>query len=854
MPPVLHQDAKPDSEARRQIPPLLRTQPIALSLVLFLFLFSVYLLTYSPRFHSSDGLAMFATAESLARRGEWDIDQVRWMGLQQGTFGVDGHLYSRKGAGVSVLALPLAWLGLSIPGWGTATTALVFNALVTAATGAVLLRYLQALGYDDRVALIAGLTFGLATLAWPYAKTFFSDPLAALCLTVAALALLHFRDTGHSINTFGAGLALAVAVATRYANVVVIPFFGLLLLKYQMSNQRISESANQRTPALPSRIPPQSLPDPVPGIPWPAGRSHLCRADRCRQGGRDGAGSGQVPVSKLSNHKSPISHTQRAGKLQAWVAFGMPLVAIASAIAYYNVTRYGNPLNTGYLPQENFSGIWWQGIAGLLISPGRGLFLYAPVLLMMLPATSSFFRRHRAEAALAGTIILVHLLLYGKWFMWHGGYAWGPRFMVPTLPFFVIGMAPVIEWATESIWWRRGFLVLASLSGMIQILGLSVHFELFQNRLLDTGLPLFEPITFFDPRYSPLIGQFQFLRPENLDFAWITDGQVNWPLLIALVAAVLINGWRLLRAGRMEGWKTGRLEDWKVGHRAIFQSSNLPSFQSSILPLLVTLVAMAWLLAHAHTLPPSDLRNAVDLLNAYTTTADAVITGTPEESVAFADLYKEHADVLGLNASGLPLEIDTSTALARTTQNHPRVWWLPNWLPPEQSGVETWLMRNGFRAEDRFVGERRLALYYFPPEPLAESAVDVIFGDVIALERVGMLPAACSGSVLPVALYWQATHPVAADYHVFVHLITADGNIVAQSDGQPALWTRPTSTWSPGERIEDRHALSLPVDLASGDYTLITGLYLPDNGERLLSSKEETFAILNTVQITCEER
>ncbi len=831
MPPVLHQDAKPDSDARSQTPPLPRAQPLALSLALFLFLFSVYLLTYSPRFHSSDGLAMFATAESLARRGEWDIDQIRWMGLQQGTFGLDGHLYSRKGAGVSVLALPLAWLGLTIPGWGTATTTLVFNALVTAATGAVLLRYLHALGYGDWVALIAGLTFGLATLAWPYAKTFFSDPLAALCLTVAALALLHFRDTGRSINAFGAGLALAVAVATRYANVVVIPFFGLLLLKYQISNQQISKLPNHKSPISHTQRA-RCLPWPTrqPALPAPVGAAQVARAS--------GPGGRQSPLAYPPG--------QAISNLRAWVAFGIPLITIASAIAYYNVTRYGNPLNTGYLPQENFSGILWQGVAGLLISSGRGLFLYAPVLLMMLPATPSFFRRHRAEAALAGTIILVHLLLYGKWFMWHGGYAWGPRFMVPTLPFFVIGMAPVLEWARESIWWRRGFLVLASLSGVIQILGLSVHFELFQNRLLDTGLPLFAPITFFDPRYSPLIGQFQFLRPENLDFAWITGGQVDWPLLIALVAAVLVNGWGLMRAGRLEGWKIGR--------RPTFRSSSLPAFHPSSLPAFVTLVAVAWLLTRAHSLPAGELRNAVALLNAHTTTADAVVTGTPEESVAFADLYKEHADVLGLNAGGLPLEIDTSTALAWTAQNHPRVWWLPNWLPPEQSGVEIWLMRNGFRAEDRFVGERRLALYYFPPEPLAESAVDVTFGDVIALERVGTLPTARSGSVLPVALYWRATHPVAADYHVFVHLITADGSIVAQSDGQPALRTRPTSTWSPGERIEDRHALSLPVDLASGDYALITGLYLPDNGERLLSSKEETFAILNTVQITTEER
>ena len=102
-----------------------------LPLALFLFLFSIYLLTYSPQFHSSDGLAMFATAESLVRRGEWDADQIRWMGLGQGILGTDGHLYIRKGIGVSLLALPLVWLGMIMPIWGAATTSLLFNALIT---------------------------------------------------------------------------------------------------------------------------------------------------------------------------------------------------------------------------------------------------------------------------------------------------------------------------------------------------------------------------------------------------------------------------------------------------------------------------------------------------------------------------------------------------------------------------------------------------------------------------------------------------------------------------------------------------------------------------------------------------
>ena len=78
---------------------------------LFLFLLAIYLLTYTPRINSSDGIAMFATAENLVRRGALDIEQIRWMGLQQGTFGLDGLLYSRKGIGLPIGLLPLTWLG-----------------------------------------------------------------------------------------------------------------------------------------------------------------------------------------------------------------------------------------------------------------------------------------------------------------------------------------------------------------------------------------------------------------------------------------------------------------------------------------------------------------------------------------------------------------------------------------------------------------------------------------------------------------------------------------------------------------------------------------------------------------------
>jgi hypothetical protein len=275
--------------------------------------------------------------------------------------------------------------------------------------------------------------------------------------------------------------------------------------------------------------------------------------------------------------------------------------------------------------------------------------------------------------------------------------------------------------------------------------------------------------------------------------------------------------------------------------------------KEGLLSAVAVLAAMGWLLVRVHGLPYGDLRDAVAALNARTTAADAIVTNSPEETVAFADLYKGHADVLGLNVGGPPLDKDTSAALAGLVKEHPRVWWLPNWLPPEQSGVERWLLDHGFRAEDQPFNKKRLALYYFPPQPLKEFPVGITLGDTILLERAATQPTAQAGSPLPVALAWRTARPLAADYHVFVHLLNAAGERVAQSDGQPAVWTRPTSGWRVGETVEDRHGLSLPADLPPGSYSLVVGLYTPSDGARLHTPDGADTIVLTTVEVRSRE-
>ncbi len=89
------------------------------------------------------------------------------------------------------------------------------------------------------------------------------------------------------------------------------------------------------------------------------------------------------------------------------------------------------------------------------------------------------------------------------------------------------------------------------------------------------------------------------------------------------------------------------------------------------------------------------------------------------------------------------------------------------------------------------------------------------------------------GDTVDVTLYWMAEAPPPADYTVFVHLLDPGDNKVAQGDGQPLDGAWPTSAWEPGQIVADRHRVTISGDVAPGSYSLLAGMYLLENGERL---------------------
>ncbi|MCA9960944.1 MAG: hypothetical protein KC443_18015, partial [Anaerolineales bacterium] len=83
-------------------------------------------------------------------------------------------------------------------------------------------------------------------------------------------------------------------------------------------------------------------------------------------------------------------------------------------------------------------------------------------------------------------------------------------------------------------------------------------------------------------------------------------------------------------------------------------------------------------------------------------------------------------------------------------------------------------------------------------------------------------------------LYWQALAPMATDYTTFIHVLDAQGALVAQADGQPQAGAYPTSVWQAGEFVADEKMVLGLGDAVERPLRVVVGVYVLETGERLL--------------------
>lgn len=494
----------------------------------------VYLCCAPGRILYPDDEIVFQTTQSLWERGDLAIEGIpkrtgEPRGRPDGTFGwapgVDGRRYGFFGHALSVVALPLYGLGRvatteAPPAWRHVIrsdhffmhrrspqadwprlTVSLTNCLVTAFAVLLLVEWLRALGYRDRIAMLTGLVYAFGTSAWAYSGTFLSEPLSAAALLACATAIARFhrsrrqrthRQPAHR-RLWAAGLLAGLTVHIHVLNLLALP----CLLGYAL-----------------------------------------------------------VPL-----HRDGAWTTER----RAWVGavalgtIGPVLLGVTQAI------RFGSPWETGRYDHYGYFVAPFAGLVGQLVGPGRSLLLYSPALLVALWGWRRSIARHPAAAGMVISLAVIRWAFVSTRSDWWGGWGIGPRYLVPLIPLLLLPLAEVLEDLRTAGRRRRVAVGLVLAGCVLVALHLSLHsiFE-WMLRLMKTGTPQMGYLvrSHWVPSASPLWGFFSLPLDVLVVQAWrlAQHGHPGpWRIYLGLVgiglaaSAYLTWWWRACGDGPRDG-------------------------------------------------------------------------------------------------------------------------------------------------------------------------------------------------------------------------------------------------------------------------------------------------------------
>lgn len=136
-----------------------------------------------------------------------------------------------------------------------------------------------------------------------------------------------------------------------------------------------------------------------------------------------------------------------------WIGYNQAIFRKPIAFGYEHATLFRDVNTAGFfsLVYPQLEALW-----GITFGSFRGLFFLSPVLLLAFPGFCRLAccRAWREEFLLSVWAVLIFLLFNGSSVMWQGGFAVGPRYLVPMLPFLVLPMASFVERWGRSRWVR----------------------------------------------------------------------------------------------------------------------------------------------------------------------------------------------------------------------------------------------------------------------------------------------------------------------------------------------------------------------------------------------------------------
>jgi hypothetical protein len=760
-------------------------------LTISIFLIGVSLITYSGYIESGDGLHLYGGVASTYKYQDWLTDMtadekpppVGTTGLYPLVELVDDPLSI-------FLALPLYAIAYHTDGIGLVHTVWLLNVIVSGVIGGVLYLYALELGYKPRVGIMAALVFGVGSIIATYSKSFFQEPLTALMILLAGLAIERWRKNYRApLRIVWVLLALVAIYLSKRSNVIAYPALLLLML-------------------------------PTAAAGWQAWAARIAwgRAQPWLFG----------------------------GVLLLWVLCSYVFNIGGIWMYLWLYTEQWPPLLVATVDATIIA------LQAYLFSPGGSFWGTSPILLLLLPSVWLAFRAQRTQYLWVGVVLIssyafAYALIWNTF--WFAGLSWPPRFLIPMVPLLMVACFPSLDYALHAAAsWRRAALRAAigvlTLYGMwIQFTGLMFRWTVYPQYLppdtaIDWGGGL-NVVQYFRWFYLPRLWGF-----IDWDFAWFRTLQPLW--LVIFIAFTLVSGaWLLWRWRRIDAPAPPRrslaitallavalLVCMYGGLRLIYIDPLYHNYQPQELRTLFGQVAdvtsraqhdvvffssrdMRW---YIYNYLKTDSFRAVGL---------GYLRGERYNPLVPPQVTSDNtADLLDPTVPSL---LDTVAAQRR------RVWYMAE-LGPFQAWavrpVERYLSERYYSARQFSAGGLRALEYATTPAPQGQPPQQVLdwqFDQVVRLQGI-TLPNGTAyqrGDYLPISFYWSVDAATTTDYTMAWYL-ARDGAVMVQGvDLAPNSGLTATSTMQLSQTVQDNRALYLGdvAALPAGEYQVWVVLY-----------------------------
>ena len=517
------------------------------------------------------------------------------------------------------------------------------------------------------------------------------------------------------------------------------------------------------------------------------------------------------------------------------------VVALGIVALLSSVSLFGERYNVLRVLNRDWSAYLGTALQAYLLSVGGSIWGTSPIVLLAVPGIIMLVWRRQWRYPLA-IVLLVAVFAIGYAALndrhWFGGLSWPPRFLLPLLPFLMIGALPVFECAETHLRWAVIGAVLMIYSVWVQLSGVTLDWQVYSTLLPPEAHALIE--------WGGGLNDLRYLRwvliPQQwncvpLDMAWVIVHAEGFLLAFAAIAVA---------AGV---WLTHVLRT-KAG-RAIL-----------ILPvLLIGLVGAGEHVLYAtdpRYLPTDETLSAMlPILEAETQPADVVLLSSPRYEPFFLASGKlfhagrmitlplqpgeqpspEQEPLVRSDNPMLLLTTDTIQLIYNLAATHERLWLLVDGgpdLPWSVRPVERFMSAHYYPIRTIETGPITRLIEYSTlsaPNMFAyrepDHPTDLTFDTHIRL--IGFdLPqgtAYHAGDVLALTTAWNTDSALDKNATIGLYLRDVNGNAVAQIDAQPGAGFYPTSQWQPNVPVWDNRAFRLPSDLPAGTYQLWVKLY-----------------------------